>query len=94
MPFYYYLFLTVLLSFIAFLILFYIQRRKDIPLELFLEALRNENNGHLEAAVITYESALDEVKKNRFRSGNLENKIIGKLKLLRAYIEYENHLRR
>jgi hypothetical protein len=94
MPFYYYLFSVLLLMLIAFIFYFVIQRRKDVPLELFFAALKSENNGHLESAVITYESALEEVKKGRFRSGNLKNKIIGKLKILRAFIEYENHLRR
>ena len=46
-----------------------------------MEAQKNENDGHFEEAVITYESALDEVKKFRFH-GNLKNKIIGKLKVL------------
>jgi hypothetical protein len=94
MPFYYYLFSIILLLIISAVVHFFIQRRKDIPLELFVAALKDENNGYFEAAVVTYESALDEVKKNRFRSSDLKNKIIEKLKILHAFIEYENHPRR
>ena len=78
----------------AFLIHYFLRRKKDISLKLFFEALKNENNGQLDAAVIVYESALQEITKNRFRSSSLKNKIIGKLKTLRAYIEYEKHLQR
>jgi hypothetical protein len=68
-------------------------RKKDIPFELFVAALRNENNGCFEAAVITYETALDEVKKSRFRADNLKTKIIGRLRVLHTNIEYNNNLR-
>lgn len=94
MPYYYYLFLFILLLLIVGVINFFIQRRKNIPLELFAAALKDENNGHLEAAVITYESALAEAEKNRFRSNNLKPKIIEKLKVLRAFIEYGKQVRR
>ena len=55
-------------------------RKKDTPVELFVEALRNENNGHFETAVVTYESALNAVEKSRFHS-YLKNKIIEKIKV-------------
>jgi hypothetical protein len=93
MSYYYYFFLIVGLSLIIILIHAFISRRKDIPFELFVEALKNENNGHFEAAVITYETALDEVKKTRFRTNNLKNKIIGRLKVLHTNIDYNNNLR-
>jgi hypothetical protein len=78
------------LSIIVLLVYFFILRRKNIPVELFIEALRNENNGHFEQAVITYETALNEVNKIRFHS-TLKNKIIQKLKLLNTVIEYQNN---
>lgn len=65
-------------------------RKKNIPVELYVEALKNENSGDFEAALVTYETALDEVKKIRFHS-TLKNKIIGKLKLLHTIIEYKNN---
>jgi hypothetical protein len=91
MPLYYYFLLTLLLSIIVILVHYFIQRRKNIPVELFFEALKNENNGHFEAAVTTYETALFEVKKSRFGSSNLKNRIIGKLKVLHTNIEYQNN---
>ena len=65
-------------------------KKKNLPVRLFIEAQKNENNGHFEEAVITYESALDEVKKFRFHD-NLKNKIISRLKVLHSAIEYKNN---
>jgi hypothetical protein len=65
-------------------------KKKNLPVRLFIEAQKNENNGHFEEAVITYESALDEVRKFRFH-GSLKNKIIDKLKVLHTAIEYKNN---
>ncbi len=91
MPFYNYFFLLIMLSIIILLILFFVLRKKNISVELFVNALRNENNGHFEEAIITYETALNEVKKIRFHS-TLKNKIIEKLKVLHTVIEYKNNL--
>jgi hypothetical protein len=90
MPVYNYFFILVILSIIILLILFFVVRKKNIPVELFVEALRDENNGHFEEAVITYKTALNEVNKIRFHS-TLKNKIIQKLKLLHTVIEYKNN---
>jgi hypothetical protein len=68
----------------------FILRKRNIPVELFVEGLKNENSGHFEAAVITYETALDEIKKIRFHN-DLKNTIIKKLKLLHAVIDYKNN---
>lgn len=65
-------------------------KKKNLPVRLFIEAQKNENNGHFEEAVVTYESALDEIKKIRFHN-NLKNKIINKLKVLHTAIEYKNN---
>lgn len=65
-------------------------QKKNVPDELFAEALRNENSGQFESAIITYERALDEVKKNRFQGNGLRSKIIEKLKILHTVIEYKN----
>lgn len=92
MPFYYYLFLLILLSIIILVIRFFVLRKKNISVELYAEALKDENNGHFEAAVVTYESALNEVKKIRFHN-DLKNKIIEKLKILHTSIEFTNNLR-
>ena len=91
MPLYTYLFLLIALSLLVLLFRFFILRRKNISVELYIEALRNENNGHFETAVITYETALTEVNKIRFH-GTLKNKIIQKIKLLHTVVEYNNNL--
>lgn len=91
MPFYNYFFLVIVLSIIILLVYFFVLRKKNIPVGLFVEGIRNENNGHFEEAVISYETALNEVKKIRFHR-TLKNKIVEKLKLLHTVIEYENNL--
>jgi hypothetical protein len=92
MPFYYYLFLFIALSVIFLIIRSLVLRRKNISVELFVKALKNENSGHFEDALITYESALNEVNKIRFH-GKFKNKIIEKIKLLHTLIEYKNSFR-
>src|SRR6187399_3764947 len=61
-------------------------KKKDLPVELFVEGLRYENDGHFDEAIMNYENALSEVKKNRFHR-NLENRIIQKLKVLHTISE-------
>ncbi len=89
---YYYIFSIMLLTIIFLLIRSYILRRKNTPIQLYNEALKNENSGYFEEAVITYETALNEINKNRFH-GTLKNKIIDKIKVLRTTLEYNNNLR-
>jgi hypothetical protein len=66
-------------------------RKKNLPVELFVEGLRYENSGYFEEAILTYENALTEIKKEKFH-GNLKNKIIQKLKVLHTIIEYKKSL--
>ena len=91
MPFYYSLFLFMILSVIIHLIFSFGLVKKKIVDELFFEAQRNENNGHIAEAVTIYESVLTKIKKMRFYS-NLKNIIIQKLKLLHLVIEYQKKL--
>ena len=93
MTFYYYIFLIMLLSLIFLTIRFFVLQKKNIQVKLFIDALRIENSGHFEEAIITYETALNEGKKIRFHSNNLENKIIEKLKVLHTIIDYKNNIR-
>jgi len=77
------------------LIIMYLIRRftaqnKNGPDKLFAEALRNENSGQFETAIITYEKALNEVNKIRFQDSSLKSKIMEKLKVLHTVIEYKN----
>jgi hypothetical protein len=54
-------------------------KKKDLPVELFVEGLRYENDGHFDEAIINYENALSEVKRTRFHR-DLENRISKSLK--------------
>lgn len=67
------------------------QGKKKITDALFAEALRNENSGDFETAMITYTKALNEVNKIRFHN-QFKNKIIEKLKVLHTTIEYKKGL--
>jgi hypothetical protein len=66
-------------------------KKKNLPVDLFVEGLKYENDGHYDEALINYENALTEVKKSKLHN-NLENKIIQKLKVLHTIIEYKKML--
>ena len=86
----YYIILLVIVLSIAFLLIrSWFLPRKNIPVELFVKALENENSGNFEQALIAYEGALNEVNKIRFHR-NFKHKIIEKIKLLHTLIEYKN----
>lgn len=76
---------------IAIIVRTILTRKKTLPVKLFFEGLKLENNGNFEEAILNYEIALTEIKKNRSRS-SLEQKIREKLKVLRSVIEYNNSL--
>ncbi|MFL5746343.1 MAG: hypothetical protein ACJ751_16830 [Niastella sp.] len=85
----YVFFIVAGISILFILIRFLIVQKKNIPAELFARALQDENSGHFKEAIITYESALDEVKKIKFNT-TLKKKIIEKIKLMHTVIEYQN----
>ena len=66
-------------------------RKKNLPVELFTEDLKYENDGHFDEAIINYENALSEIKKNRFHRV-LKSKIIQKLKVLYTISEYQKNI--
>ena len=66
-------------------------RKKNLPVELFTEGLKYENDGHFDEAIINYENALSEIKKNRFHR-DLKSKIIQKLKVLYTISEYQKNI--
>ena len=76
---------------IIIMIRWFVTHKKNVPAELFAEALRNENRGDYEAALIAYENALHEVKKSRFYSHSMKNNIVEKLKVLNTVIAYKNN---
>jgi hypothetical protein len=87
-----YYILSAVLGLIAVVVLirYFVQKRKSLPVELYLEALRTENSGQYKSAVNTYESALAEARKNKFNDEAFEEKIREKLKVLHTMIDYEN----
>jgi hypothetical protein len=80
----------IMLPLIIYLFRRFALLKKNMPGELFAEALRNENSGNFETAIVTYERALNEFKKARFRDSILKDKIIEKLKVLNTVVEYKN----
>jgi len=92
MELYYYLLFSIAILIAVLLVRYFILTKKNAPVRLFAEALKNENSGHFAEAVITYQNALDEVKKIRFHS-HLKNKIVEKLKVLNTVIEYGQNAR-
>lgn len=62
-----------------------------MPYKLFTEGLRNENKGEYEEALKAYGNALTEVKKSKFYSNGMKNKIIEKLKVLNTVVDYKNN---
>jgi hypothetical protein len=87
MPFYFFLYLSILLGSLLLLCRFFILKRNPLSTQLFILALKAENNGHLEEATLLYENALVEVKKIRFHLF-LKKRIIEKLKLLLTIKKY------
>lgn len=92
MTYYPYFFISIAFILIFILIRSYVLQRKNVPVALYVSALKNENNGHFEQAVIIYENALIEVKKIRYHT-SLKNKIIEKLKIMHTIIDYKNSAR-
>ena len=90
MQFYYYIFFFLVLSTVLLLIRYFTSRKKNIPVQLYFAALKDENSGNFEEAIITYENALVEVKKIKFNN-TLKIKIVEKLKLLHTVIDYNNN---
>ncbi len=87
---YSYLIFLILLILIILLFRSILHRKNNSFFKLFAEALEKENNGHFEAAILTYQNALDETKKIKFNPGGLKNKIIEKLKVLHSVLKYKN----
>jgi hypothetical protein len=76
---------------IIIMVRWFVLRNKNVPYVLYTDGLRKENGGDYEAALIAYENALIEVKKNRFSGNTMKNKIMDKLKVLNTVISYKNN---
>ena len=69
----------------------FIAARRKIPAVLFHEALRNENSGAYELALLNYEQALSEMKKRRMQGTSLKIRITEKLKILHTVIAWNKN---
>ena len=91
MPMYFYL----VLFFVAGMILLFIyissSAKSRSSVELYMEALKNENSGRLKEALILYENAFEEAKRVRMNN-SFKSKIVEKLRVLHTVIEYNQSL--
>jgi hypothetical protein len=89
MPFYFFLYLSILLVILFLLARYFVLKRSPLSTQLFIQGLKAENNGRLEEASVLYENALVEVKKIRFHC-IFRKKIVEKLKLLMMIKKNDN----
>lgn len=89
------MYLTGALAIVAILLIvgYLIQkkRKKSLPVNLYFEALRNENMGLYEVAEKGYRAALEEAVKYRFHD-DLRHKIEEKIRLMQTVITYQQSI--
>ena len=85
MPAYYYILMMIVLSVVILTIRSWVLQWNNMPVQLYVKALQNENSGNFEQALIFYEGALYEGNKIRFHK-----KFKNKIKLQHTLIEYRN----
>jgi hypothetical protein len=88
MPAYYILYLVIFLGILFLLVRYLFLRKTSLSSQLYSKAIKAENEGLYDEAVISYENALSEIKKNRFHR-NLKIKIYEKLKILHTLRTYK-----
>jgi hypothetical protein len=93
MPFYFYFYIAIVLIIVVLVIRWFVLQKKNIPVVLFDKALKSENSGQYEEALLNYENALREVKKIKYHK-DLKIKITAKLKVMRTIIDYQNNFQR
>jgi len=91
MPLYYFFYAILLLGVSFLLIRYLLLRRTSLPTKLFIKGIKAENSGLYEEATTSYENALSQIKKTRFRR-SLEMKIREKLKVLYTIRNYYRDL--
>ena len=88
----YYSFLLIIPVVILFLLIRHlVGKKKDNAVTLFKAALKEENTGRFQAAIIQYELALQEAEKKGFDK-SLRLLINEKLKVLHTITEYEKEM--
>ena len=88
MPAYYILYLVIFLGILFLFVRYLFWRKTSLSAQLYMKGMRAENSGLYDEATVSYENALNEIKKTRFHS-RLEIKIREKLKLLHTITTYE-----
>jgi hypothetical protein len=85
-------YLTIFLAPAAFalLVIFYLLHRKNAHTELYIQGLRNENNGCYSSALLNYEDALSEIRKLGVKD-RFSVKIAERMKVLRSTMAYEKN---
>lgn len=68
-----------------------LSRKRNPSVKFFSAAQKFENDGDFEEALINYESALTEIKKEKL-SKNLRIRIVEKIKVLHTVINYQKNL--
>jgi hypothetical protein len=90
MPFIFYFLLInlpVILGIAFVLLVFY---KKETPVQLYSEGLRNENNGFYDMALSNYEKALIETRKLNINR-KFNEKIAQRIKILRSIVDFEKN---
>lgn len=84
---------AILIISVLILILIYLRsaRQKSVPVNLYFEALRNENMGRFELAEAGYRAALEEAERSRFHD-DLRIKIAEKIRLMQTVINYQRSI--
>ncbi len=85
---YYSLLLIIPVVILFLLVKYLVEKSKGNAVSLFKAALKEENTGHFEDAIIQYELALQEAEKKGFDK-SLRLLINEKLKVLHTITEYE-----
>lgn len=95
------IFYTILSATILIILLFIlktvIQKKRPSSFSLYVKALKDENSGNLEEALVSYRIAYEEAAKTRFQE-DMKQRILKKMKVLHSMKGYnkqfqlnENH---
>jgi hypothetical protein len=92
MPLYIYLIFITLGIILLYCIRFLVSYQSNIPTAFFIAAIKEENNGRYEEALVNYQSALDELERSH-DFGSMKYRVIEKKKLMYTIIAYKKNSR-
>ena len=93
MPYFFYLFLIIVLGILVVAVVFITQYNKNNHTELYREGVRSENDGEYLIALQKFEEALVENRKLKL-DYKFGAKISDRIKVLRSLILFENNFQR